>query len=219
MLSDIKELDSIMTNKMKEIYRSKKEIQQFFKIQGILYLERTRIDWKPLIGKKLDQSPYFKTNKEEFKDLSRKYGDHIENCLMAPLYIKKVDDAIGYGVFAAEDICKDDFIGEYAGVVQIADKLGDTDEDISGYETDYTWYYLDEIKGGPALEINGRLEGNETRFINHSFDSNVDVEHTLHKGQWVIFFKAERDILKDAQLLIRYGEKYWEDDCRKLECV
>lgn len=208
-----------MEKRYKEIYCSKNEIRLFFEKQGLIYLERTRIDWKPLLDKKLDQSPYYKTNEAEFKALSRKYGEHIDNCLKAPLHIQKVDDIIGYGVFADEDINKDDFIGEYAGVVQIADKLGDCKEALSGFETDYTWYYLDEIEGGPALEINGRLEGNETRFINHSFDSNVDVEHTLHKGQWVIFFKAAKDIKKDEQLLINYGEKYWEDDCRKVESM
>lgn len=202
---------------MKEVYRSKKEIKQFFKSKGIVYLKRTRIDWKPLLKKKLHESPYYKTNEEEFKELNRTYGNHIENCLMAPLYIKKIDDTIGYGVFAAKDICKDDFIGEYTGVVQIADKFCDDNENVSGYETDYTWYYLDEIEGGPDLEINGRLEGNETRFINHSADSNVDVEHTLYMGHWIIFFKAARNIKKDEQLLIHYGKKYWEDDCRKLE--
>jgi len=204
---------------MSDIYRSKKEIKQFFKRQGIIYLERTRIDWKPLLKKELSQSSYYKANEEEFKELSRTYGNHIENSLMAPLYIKKIDDTIGYGVFAAADISKDDFIGEYSGVVQIADKLCDDNEDISGYETDYTWYYLDEIEGGPDLEINGRLEGNETRFINHSTNSNLDVEHTLHKGQWVIFFKAAKIIKKDEQLLINYGDKYWEDDCRKLKSI
>lgn len=201
---------------MKEVYRSKTEIRRFFEDQGLVYLERTRIDWRPLLYKKLYESPYYKTNQDEFAELCHTYGNHIDNGDMAPLYIQKVDDILGYGAFADADIHKDDFIGEYTGVVQIADTLSDSNEDISGYETDYTWYYLDELKGCPALEINGRLEGNEMRFINHSFHSNLDVEHTLHNGQWIIFFKAARDINKDEQLLINYGEKYWEDDCRKI---
>jgi SET domain-containing protein len=208
-----------MKNPKTKIYRTKKEILQFFKSQGLVYLERTRIDWKPLLCKKLNKSSYYKTNEAEFKKLCRQYGQLIECCHKAPLYIKKINATIGYGVFAAKNIYKDDFIGEYAGVVQIADKLSDCEEDIPGYETDYTWYYLDKIKDGPALEINGRLEGNEMRFINHSPDSNVDVDHTLYKGQWVIFFRAARDIEKDEQLLINYGEQYWEDDCRKMKSI
>lgn len=205
-----------MKRRYQEIYRTKKEIKQFFKHQGLRYLEKTRIDWKPLLSKELDKSPYYKVNKAEFEALSRKYGDFIENGRMAPLYIKKINDTIGYGVFAAEDIKKDEFIGEYTGVVQIADILSDANDELDGYETDYTWYYLDEIVGGPDLEINGRLEGNEMRFINHGQKSNVDVEHTLHQGLWIIFFKAKRDIKKDEQLLIHYGEKYWEDDLRDI---
>jgi len=212
-----------MYSKMKtnytEIYRSKYEIHQFFKQQGIVYLKRTRIDWKPLRNKKLDQSTYYQTNQEEFEELCCSYGDQIEQCCMAPLYIKKIDDTLGYGVFAAENINKGDFIGEYTGVVQIADKLSEEEDEISGYETDYTWYYLDELENGPDLEINGRLEGNEMRFINHSPDSNLDVEHTLHNGQWLIFFTAARDIKKDEQLLINYGDQYWEDDYRKMKSI
>lgn len=205
-----------MTDLTKEIYRSKTEILQFFKNQGVIYLERTRIDWTPLYNKNLDDSPYYQANETEFHELCRKFGDCINHCYKAPLYIKKIDDTVGYGVFAAEDIYKGDFIGEYTGVVQLADKLGESYENNSGHETDYTWYYLDELEDGPKLEINGRLEGNEMRFINHSDDSNLDVEHTLYNGQWVIFFVAARDIRKDEQLLINYGEKYWEDDCRKI---
>lgn len=208
-----------MDHWVKEIYRSKAEIQLFFKNQGIVYLERTRVDWKPLYDKKLDDSPYYHANEAEFIELCTKYGDCIKRCYKAPLYIKRIDDTVGYGVFAANDISKGDFIGEYAGVVQLADKFQETYEENTGHETDYTWYYLDDVEDGPALEINGRLEGNEMRFINHSDESNLDVEHTLYNGQWVIFFVAARDIRKDEQLLINYGEKYWEDDCRIMENI
>jgi len=119
-------------------------------------------------------------------------------------------------VFAAEDINETDFIGEYAGVVQIGDSYEDWTDTSKGYETDFTWYYLDNIKGGPTLEINGRLEGNEMRFLNHGSEPNVSVEHTLLNNQWVLFFTADRDIKKDEQLLISYGEAYWEDGYRYL---
>ncbi len=198
------------------IYRTKSEIREFFKIQGVVYLKRTRVQWKPLLSMRLDQSDYYKTNEEEFKALSRVYSDSIENSNMAPVYIKKVDDNIGFGVFVAEDIPKGDFIGEYAGVVQVSGKDSGRKMEDGGYESDFSWYYLDGIKDSTALEISGRLEGNEMRFINHGIGPNLDVEHTLHNGQWVIFFKAKVDIKKDTQLLISYGEEYWEDGYREM---
>ncbi len=198
------------------IYRTKSEIREFFKTQGVVYIKRTRVQWKPLLSMRLDQSDYYKTNEEEFKALCGLYSDSIKNSRMAPVYIKKIDDNIGFGVFVAEDISKGDFIGEYAGVVQISGKDSGRELEEGGYESDFTWYYLDDIKDGPALEISGRLEGNEMRFINHSIEPNLDVEHTVLKGQWVIFFKARVDMKKDTQLLISYGAEYWEDGYREM---
>jgi hypothetical protein len=133
---------------------------------------------------------------------------------LAPVYIKKVDEELGYGVFAADEIKRNAFVGEYTGVVQIPHNDSGQEMEDGGYESDFSWYYLDTIPGGPELEINGRLEGNEMRFVNHSDQFNVDVEHTIHNGNWVIFFKAASNIQKDEQLLISYGEDYWEKGVR-----
>ncbi len=198
------------------VYRTKSEIREFFRTQRVVYIERTRVQWKPLLSMRLDQSDYYKANEEEFKTICRLYSDSIENSRMAPVYIKKIDDNIGFGVFVAEDIRKGDFIGEYAGVVQVSGKNSGRKLEEGGYESDFSWYYLDDLKDGPTLEISGRLEGNEMRFINHGVGPNLDVEHTLHSGQWVIFFKAKFDIKKNTQLLISYGEAYWEDGCREM---
>ncbi len=197
-------------------YRTKQEIRHFFEEQGIKYIKRSRITWPPLLSLKLDESMYYRSNEEEFKTLDRKYYNDIENSLLAPIYIKKINDRMGFGVFAAKTIIKDEFIGEYAGVIQAS--LEDSGRELSegGYESDFSWYYLDKIKDAPPLEINGRLEGNEMRFVNHSHTPNLEVEHTLHKGQWILFFKAKENIIKDDQLLISYGNEYWNDSDRKL---
>jgi hypothetical protein len=196
-------------------YKTKKEIRGFFRSQGIVYLQRTKVTWNPLHSKKLDQRDYYKENEDEFRDIHHRYAGKIERCHMAPIYIKEITHDIGFGVFAADNIKKNEFIGEYAGVVQVpCENSGE--ETCNGYESDFSWYYLDEIDDGTVLEINGRLEGNEMRFVNHGSEPNVDVEHMLYKGQWVIFFKAARRILKDEQLLISYGEDYWNDGYRDL---
>jgi len=163
----------------------------------------------------LANSPYYLENKELFQEFFIRYHEDIEKGNLAPVYIKGINERLGFGVFAADKIKKDDFIGEYAGVVQIPEKGAGEEIEEGGYESDFSWYYLDKIEGGPELEINGRREGNEMRFVNHSDDFNVDVEHMIHDGHWIIFFKAARDIEKDEQLLISYGEDYWEEDYRK----
>jgi len=202
-----------------EIYRTKEEIQRFFIEQGIVYLERSETAWTPLLSMRLDKSEYYQSNKEEFGKLSITYSQDLEQRRIAPVYIKRIDKNIGYGVFAVDPIKKDDFIGEYTGVVQEACKESGGELEGGGYESDFSWYYLDDIEGGPVLEINSRLGGNEMRFVNHSFTPNVEVEHMLHHGLWVIFFKAAKDIESGEQLLISYGEDYWNEGYRELAAL
>jgi uncharacterized protein len=198
------------------IYRKKEDILRFFQNQNVKYLERTRIGWAPLLTMNLENTPYYIENKKLFQDLSLRYQEDLEKNNMASIYIKQVNRKLGLGVFAAEKIPKDAFIGEYTGVVQVPTSNAGREMGQGGYESDFSWYYLDQIEGAPELEINGRLEGNEMRFVNHSENYNVDVEHMLFHGHWVIFFKAARTIQKDEQLLISYGEKYWDNDLREI---
>ena len=208
-----------MKRNVKATPRSRKGMLNFFKDRGIVYLERSRIAWRPLLTKALHQSPYYLENEAYFRELCDRYGEQIRRADKAPLYIEEVGDDVGYGVFAAADIEAGAFIGEYAGVVQPAEDEAGRPLDAGGYESDYSWYYLDEVPGAPDLEINGRLEGNELRFVNHSDTPNLEVEHTLFEGQWVLFFTAARDIRKGEQLLISYGEAYWEDGWRDCEAL
>ena len=203
----------------KRVFRTRRDILNLFEDLGIVYQPRTRVDWEPLWDIRLDKSPYYIENKEEFDDLAVRYGPLIGQAAMAPIYIRRINKTIGFGVFAARDIRRGDFIGEYAGVVQISGKHTHCYNEDKGYESDYSWYYLDTIEKGPDLEINGRLEGNEMRFVNHGDQPNLCVEHTLYQGQWVLFFTAATDIKKDEQLLISYGEAYWDEEYRELKAI
>ncbi|MBN2658304.1 MAG: SET domain-containing protein-lysine N-methyltransferase [Spirochaetales bacterium] len=198
-----------------EIIEGKEEILKFFSDRKIRYLARSRVEWKPLLKKKLYKSPYYIENRAEFCELDEKYGKQIDNSEMAPVYIRKINEKVGYGLFAATGLKKGDFIGEYTGVVRETVELTESFEDGS-WETDFSWDYPDEV-GDIELEINGRLEGNELRFVNHGNDCNLDVEHTLHKGLWVVFFVANRDIEKDEQLFVSYGEEYWNGGFREFD--
>jgi uncharacterized protein len=200
-------------------YRTRQEILELFEKLGVVYRSRTRIDWEPLSQINLRKSPYYIENREEFDSLARRYGVKIDRASIAPVYIRRISRTIGYGVFADQDIREGDFIGEYTGVVQISGKHTHCYQADKGYESDYSWYYLDNLDKAPPLEINGRLEGNEMRFVNHGQVPNLLVEHTLYRGQWVLFFTAARDIKKDEQLLISYGDGYWDEECRDRQAI
>ena len=200
----------------KYIYKTENEIQSLFDERKIKYIKRTRIDCEELLLMNLNEGSYYKDNKEEFAKLSSQYSNDIKCCNMAPVYIKYIDKVFGYGVFAAEDIIKEDFIGEYAGVVDIDDENECGEFNGEGDRTDYSWYYLDDLEELPNLEINGRFEGNQMRFVNHSEEPNLHVEHILLDGFWVIFFNASKNINKDDQLFISYGEGYWSEGYREM---
>lgn len=208
-----------MQNNPAEVYRTRGEIAQFFKRNGLVYLERTRVRWLPLLSMDLSKRNYYLENRDYFEETARKYTRLIKESQMAPVYISKVDNKVGHGVYAASELERDEFIGEYTGVIQNAEETAGRELDRGGFESDYSWYYLEEIEQAPALEINGRFEGNELRFVNHSTEPNVDVEHTLVDGYWILFFKTTRKIKADEQLLINYGEAYWEDSWRELKSL
>ncbi len=208
-----------MKNNTPEVYRTREEIKQFFKRNGLVYLERTRVHWLPILSMDLSKRDYYIENIEYFEETNRKYACLIKGSYMAPVYIGRIDSNVGYGVYAGSDLEKGAFIGEYAGVIQEADETSGEELDGGGFESDYSWYYLEEIEQAPSLEISGRFEGNELRYVNHSSSPNVDVEHILIDGTWILFFKAARKINADEQLLISYGEAYWEDDWRDLKSL
>lgn len=202
-----------------EIYRTREEIARFFKQNGLVYLERSRVAWRPLLSMDFSRREYYRENREYFEETARCYAHLIENSYMAPVYIRRIDQKVGYGLFAGTEIEKDAFIGEYTGVIQEAEEAAGRELAEGGFESDYSWYYLEEIEQAPNLEINGRFEGNELRYVNHSNSPNIDVEHVLIDGYWIIFFKASRKIKADEQLLISYGEAYWEDGWRNLKSI
>lgn len=208
-----------MNTNIPEIYRTRAEIARFFKRNRLVYLNRTRVAWRPLLSMDLSKREYYLENRDFFEQTHRRYAQLIQTSAMAPVYIRRINKKVGYGVFSATELEKDTFIGEYTGVIQEAEENAGEELDKGGFESDYSWYYLEEIEQAPTLEISGRFEGNELRYVNHSNEPNVDVEHALIDGYWIIFFKAARKIKADEQLLISYGDAYWEDGWRDLKSL
>lgn len=196
-----------------KIYRTKEERLSVFREQNVTYLT----DYQYLIpfpdGLELDQSPYYLDNIEEFETLTTRYGEEILNNVVIDSYIKE-SEGKGLGLFASGTIKKDSFIGIYLGVVKESEEFVHYDE--SGFDTDYAWDYPDEVEGLPLMEIDAKPAGNELRYINHGIEPNLSVEHTLVNNRWYIFFIANRDIEENEELLVSYGEAYWDTDYREL---
>lgn len=131
------------------------------------------------------------------------YRQAIRQGLMADVYVKWVDEQLGYGLFAAAELPAGTFVGEYTGLVRPLSRLH---PDHNGYSLHYptkwwSWNYF---------VVDGLHQGNLTRFINHSDQPNLQplcaIEHRLLRQ----IFVTRHAVLKDAQLTFDYGSDYWQ---------
>ncbi|MBF9015895.1 MULTISPECIES: SET domain-containing protein-lysine N-methyltransferase [unclassified Oceanispirochaeta] len=205
---------------MNEIYRDPAERRKFMESKGLSYLSRSIYKDVSVFLKDQKTSPYYLDNHEEFRTLSSDYKDKIKEAWMADVSIRLVSEDVGYGLFAEADMNPGDILAEYAGVVQPGEDLvldPDTAErPPEGFETDYTWDYPDAWYEDLLFEVNAGKMGNELRYINHSFEANLAVEHTLIDNRWVIFFVAQQFIRAGTQFTVDYGEEYWSGGFREL---
>jgi uncharacterized protein len=120
----------------------------------------------------------------------------------APIYIKWINQNIGYGAFAAEDIARGQFIGEYTGVVRQIYR------DHPDHNT-YCLHYPTKLWSLKHFAVDAMHEGNLIRFINHSELPNLQPLFLLDRRLFHQVFVANRAIVKGEQLTYNYGENYW----------
>jgi len=104
----------------------------------------------------------------------------IKNKQIVSLYLKKINQEIGYGVYANQSLKKGQIIGEYTGeMISNSDfkKLSEQNK-----RKDYAWAVGPVRKktgwfgkifsfslNREQVVIDGYALGNETRFVNHSY--------------------------------------------------
>jgi hypothetical protein len=121
----------------------------------------------------------------------------------APVSIRLIDTRIGFGVFADRDLAEGELIGEYAGMVCLADSVADKT---------YCYQYpsLQHEGNETGLTIDARIMGNETRFINHTRPEAVIHVNEFFHGTWHVIFTVGSPVAQGEQILIDYGDPYWE---------
>lgn len=129
------------------------------------------------------------------------YADAIRNAEVADVYLMKVNDIVGYGVFANSGINPGDLIGEYTGLVRRdGDIAGDHD---FSYALGYPWM-------ADSAHIDAKQMGNYTRFVNHSSDANCSTMRVVVDGVSREAMIAVRPIARGEQVLFDYGAGYWQ---------
>ena len=140
---------------------------------------------------------------EEAVALGKRFIDKIEAAYLPRVSVRKIDEEVGYGLFAEERLEIGNYVGEYTGIVR--------KNDIRRYLeplNNYCYEYPVADSLGRSFVIDA-TEGNLTRFINHSFAPNLRPVHVYYGGFYHLIFLAITDIEVGAQLFYNYGKNYW----------
>ena len=110
-----------------------------------------------------------------------------------PMVVVKRSSA-GLGLFAAEDIAKDQLIIEYTG-----DRIDEAEADRRGGK------YLFTVTDN--LFIDGKDRQHTARYLNHSCRPNAEAEHETTKDR--IYIRAKKRIKAGEEITYHYGKDYF----------
>lgn len=183
-------------------YQTKAQKRKLFNDVGCRYSNELNIEYPAFDSLKAKKSELYAFDKDLNDRHTRTYAGAIQMKYRAPMYLKWISDVVGYGIFAGDDIKKGDLIGEYSGVLREVKKAPDN--------LDYAWYYSLDGVDGKKLVVDGKYQGNELRFINHADDPNtIRIDVLGRDGIFHVVYVASKDITKDEQLTVSYGEGYF----------
>lgn len=117
--------------------------------------------------------------------------------------VKVRRSSAGLGLFAAEDIPKEQLIIEYTG-----DRIDEDEANRRGGQ------YLFNVTEN--LTIDGKGRDNTARYINHSCDPNAEAEHDEDEDR--IYIRACKDIKVGEEITYDYGEDFFKDIISKKGC-
>ena len=191
----------------KKSYRTVSELKKFFKKHDMKYLESNTFLYKPVLKQDLKKESYYLEHKDISDSLTKKYANYVRTYHRAPIELRWVNTTVGYGVFAYKPIKNGDFIAEYTGEVDLKENIDDKD---------YCWAYAASTDEGKPLSCDSKYKGNEMRYVNHSYSPNAIMKYILVDNVWHICYLATQDIPAGKQVLVNYGQSYW--NTRSISC-
>lgn len=180
-------------------------LNEFEKVLDFQYRQFLTFPSYYFFRKILKQSPYIPkgssiaTDNHKWMQL---YRQELLEGKTAPIYIKWIDQNIGYGAFAAKNITSGEFIGEYTGLVRQIYR------DQAERNT-YCLHYPTKMWSLKYFAVDAMNEGNLVRFINHSNHPNLQSLCLIDRGLVHQVLVANRAIMQGEQLTYNYGEEYW----------
>ena len=141
---------------------------------------------------------------------------------MKKLWFKKKSHVHGSGLFAVQNIKKGSKIIEYIGD-KVTKKEGDkrADKQIKQYKKNKNNGMVYVFELNKLYDIDGSVSHNHAKLINHSCNSNCEVE-IINNEIWI---SAIKNIKKNTELSYNYGYSYDTDyvdhicKCGSSKCV
>ena len=177
------------------------ELEQAFKIRYLPNLEIPRqTDFFCISQKTL------KYRKKGFLDQKQIWlGAYFQKELQmppnVPVRLRWIDDTIGWGVFAEQDLKPMHYIGEYAGIVRRKKR--------SDAKNAYCFEYSIVNDESTRYTIDAMDQGAIVRFINHSPTPNLMSTLATYQNLSHVVIFVSRLIKKGEQLCYDYGSAYW----------
>lgn len=157
------------------------------------------------LEKSVRNCPYVLRNRWLVKDnyeWTERYRPQFSQGYVAALSVGWVDEVLGYGAFAEEDIAQGEYVGEYTGLVRRVSRFR---AELNGY----CFHYPTRFWSFHYYVVDAVHEGNEISFVNHSDKPNLQPLCLVDRGLLHLVLVAKRDIAKGEQLFFNYGEDYW----------
>ncbi len=189
-------------------YRTHDEILALFKHLNLTYIGRTQFSAECKMLENIDQAAYlpYKEHKASHDNHSFTFTTDILAEKIAPIYLKWINDKVGYGCFADEDIPPNTLIGEYTGEIQLKEEANQSNQV-------WNWNYPSHGKFSEqylqSMSLSAFKIGNEIRFINHSDAPNCKSVFVFTDGAWCVIYVANKLIKKNEEILVSYGKAYW----------
>lgn len=184
-----------------ENYKNNDSLEEFnVKYLPCLIFERISIFTEILhLCKKLDKKKMFS---KEQKWLGSFFSKELDSAYFANVDIKSTNQNLGYGLFAKQNIAKNSFVGEFAGILK---KRSSVSLKVNHYCLKYP------IEGGffQKYTIDASKKGNCFRFLNHNINPNLNVRSVFYNGFIRMIFLSLKDIKVGDQLTIDYGKDFW----------
>ena len=118
--------------------------------------------------------------------------------------VKTKKSSAGLGLFALEEIEKDQLIIEYTG-----ERITETEANKRGGR------YLFQVTD--SLVIDGKGRENPARYINHACKPNAEAEHDEEDDR--IYIRACKKIKPGEEITYHYGKEYVKEIIKKEGCM